>query len=213
MGVPLYSVSNFLPQIVARLGYSTVKTNLFTVAPNIVGSLFLVCVAFSSDHFLERSLHLTGCLTITCIGFIILSAIDVTKHTAVGYFCCFLLTSGAYICSPLLSTWYNNNCPDENQRAILTPVLVAGANAMGLVSANIFRPQDAPNYVLASIISAAFAGTGACLALGVGLYMKIDNRKRNMIQGVNLKAIDVPTRELTTPYHKDVNWRWMGGVP
>lgn len=33
LGVPLASVGNFLPQIVARLGYSTVKTNLYTVAP------------------------------------------------------------------------------------------------------------------------------------------------------------------------------------
>ena len=31
IGVPLYSVSNFLPLIIARFGYSTVKTNLYTV--------------------------------------------------------------------------------------------------------------------------------------------------------------------------------------
>lgn len=31
LGVPLQSVSLFLPQIVGRLGYSTVKTNLYTV--------------------------------------------------------------------------------------------------------------------------------------------------------------------------------------
>jgi hypothetical protein len=40
LGVPLASVNNFLPQIVASLGYSTVKTNLFTVAPNIVLSCY-----------------------------------------------------------------------------------------------------------------------------------------------------------------------------
>lgn len=31
LGVPLQSVSLFLPQIVGRLGYSVVKTNLYTV--------------------------------------------------------------------------------------------------------------------------------------------------------------------------------------
>ena len=35
LGVPLQGVSLFLPQIVQRLGYDTIKTNLFTVAPNI----------------------------------------------------------------------------------------------------------------------------------------------------------------------------------
>jgi MFS family permease len=35
LGVPLQGVNSFLPQIVKALGYSTVKTNLYTVAPNI----------------------------------------------------------------------------------------------------------------------------------------------------------------------------------
>lgn len=35
LGVPLQGVNSFLPQIVQRLGYDTVKTNLYTVAPNI----------------------------------------------------------------------------------------------------------------------------------------------------------------------------------
>ena len=68
IGVPLYSVANWLPQVVERFGFPTVKTNLYTVAPNVVGSTFLVCVAFSSDYFQDRCLHLAGCLSITCIG-------------------------------------------------------------------------------------------------------------------------------------------------
>lgn len=35
LGVPLQGVSLFLPQIVQRLGFSPVTTNLYTVAPNI----------------------------------------------------------------------------------------------------------------------------------------------------------------------------------
>lgn len=108
IGVPLYSVANFLPLIIARFGYSTVKTNLYTVAPNIVGSVFLVCVAFSSDYTGDRALHLATCLIITCIGFIILAAVDVANNIAVGYFACFLLCMGGFISSPLLATWYNN---------------------------------------------------------------------------------------------------------
>ena len=81
---------------------------------------------------------------------------------------------------------------------------------MGLVSSNIFFPSSAPNYVPASIISACFAGFASLLTIGVGLYMKIDNRKRDKRQGVHLKAKDVPTNKLRQPYQKDPNWRWMG---
>lgn len=49
LGVPLQSVQLFLPQIVSRLGYSAVKTNLYTVAPNISGAVMLLVLAFASD--------------------------------------------------------------------------------------------------------------------------------------------------------------------
>lgn len=49
LGVPLQSVQLFLPQIVARLGYDAVKTNLYTVAPNVSGAVMLLILAFASD--------------------------------------------------------------------------------------------------------------------------------------------------------------------
>lgn len=57
-GVPLASVNNFLPQIVGSLGYSTIRTNLFTVAPNVVGTVAVLALTFSSDYFRERSIHM-----------------------------------------------------------------------------------------------------------------------------------------------------------
>lgn len=49
LGVPLQSVQLFLPQIVGRLGYDAVKTNLYTVAPNVSGAVMLLLLAFASD--------------------------------------------------------------------------------------------------------------------------------------------------------------------
>ncbi|PWY69070.1 MFS general substrate transporter [Aspergillus heteromorphus CBS 117.55] len=51
---------NFFPLIVERLGFSTVKTNLWTVAPNLVGAVVLLCVAKSSDYFRERAFHINS---------------------------------------------------------------------------------------------------------------------------------------------------------
>src|SRR4051794_2628236 len=50
LGVPLQSVTLFLPQIISRLGYDRVKTNLYTVAPNVSGAVMLLILAFTSDH-------------------------------------------------------------------------------------------------------------------------------------------------------------------
>ncbi|KGB74429.2 high-affinity nicotinic acid transporter [Cryptococcus deuterogattii R265] len=210
LGVPLASVGNFLPQIVARLGYSTVKTNLYTVAPNIVGTCFLVLFTQSSDYFRERALHIVVPLIITMVGFIILGTIDVLSYKGVAYFACFLLCIGANTPSVLLSTWYSNNSISENKRVVLTGVMVGIANASGLISANIFRAQDEPKYIPALAASAAFGGFTALLAFSFGLYMRIENRRRNLAQGLpkSYGSKDVPTEYLGRG-PKDQAFRYM----
>jgi len=156
LGVPLASVNNFLPQIVASLGYSTIRTNLLTVAPNIVGTVALLLLTFSSDYFRERSFHLCIALAIALTGFIILGSIDVLKHRHVAYFACFLLTSGAFAPSVLVSAWYSNNTPSESRRAVVAAVMVAIANSSGLISTNVFRAQDEPKYIPALATSGKY---------------------------------------------------------
>ncbi|KAJ3734815.1 major facilitator superfamily domain-containing protein [Lentinula guzmanii] len=197
LGVPLASVNNFLPQIVASLGYSTVKTNLFTVAPNIVGTVALLVLTFSSDYFRERSIHVAIPLAISLSGFVVLGCIDPITHRGVAYFACFLLTAGASAPSVLVATWYNNNTPQESRRAVVTAVMVALANASGLISTNVFRAQDEPKYVPALATSAAFGGLCLILVAGTGFWMRWENRRRDKLQGVVLTARDIPTETLS----------------
>lgn len=92
LGIPLQSVSLFLPQIIARLKYSTVKTNLYTVAPNISGAVMLLVLAFMSDFARLRSPFIVLGFTFTFIGFIIYAAItDVTAQIHVAYFATFMM--------------------------------------------------------------------------------------------------------------------------
>ncbi|KAF8922586.1 MFS general substrate transporter [Mucidula mucida] len=203
LGVPLASVNNFLPQIVASLGYSTIKTNLYTVAPNIVGTVSLLCLTFSSDYFYERSIHICIPLATTLVGFVVLGSIDVVKHTGVAYFACFLLTMGASAPSVLVATWYNNNTPSESRRAVVTAVMVALANSSGLISTNVFRAQDEPKYIPALATSAAFGGLCLVIVAGTGIWMRIENRRRNKAQGLeeNYSAANTNTEELGAGRH------------
>ncbi|KAF9453849.1 MFS general substrate transporter [Macrolepiota fuliginosa MF-IS2] len=195
-GVPLASVNNFLPQIVASLNYSTVKTNLFTVAPNIAGALTLVVLTFSSDYFRERSIHICIPLLIALVGFIILGTIDVVHHKGTAYFACFLLTMGAFAPSVLVATWYANNTPQESRRAAVAGIMVAIANSAGLISTNVFRAQDEPRYLPALITSAVSGAICFILVAGLGAWMRLENRRRNRAQGINIKPQDVKTENL-----------------
>ncbi|CAI7630655.1 unnamed protein product [Penicillium glandicola] len=208
LGVPLQAVQLFLPVIIQRLGYSTVKTNLFTVAPNISGAAVLLILAFSSDWTRWRFPFIALGFLFTFAGFVIYAIIDVQKDLNVAYFASFLMTWGTSAPSVLLDAWYNNNTADEGRRVVLTSIAVPLANLMGVVSSNIFRAQDAPEYLPALITTASFGGVGIILTLCLGLWMIADNKKRDRLQGVHLKARDIPTEYLKDGPACD-NFRWF----
>ena len=208
LGVPIQSVALFMPQIVGRLGYNTIKTNLYTVAPNCVGAVFLLILAFSSDYAKIRFPFIALGFLLTFIGFIIYATIDVQEQLPVAYFATFMMCWGTSAPSVLLSTWYNNNIAHEGRRIALTSLGVPLANLMGLVSSNIFRNQDAPKYIPALITTAAFGGAGAAITLLLGMFMIIDNKRRDRREGVVRKATDVSTEKLREG-PKAPEFRWF----
>jgi MFS family permease len=109
LGIPLQGVSLFLPQIVERLGYDTVQTNLHTVAPNITGAVMLLILAYASDYTRWRFPFIALGFFWTFCGFIIYASIDVLSNLRVAYFACFMMTWGTSAPSVLLDVWYNNN--------------------------------------------------------------------------------------------------------
>ncbi|XXH04733.1 hypothetical protein Hte_011155 [Hypoxylon texense] len=128
------TTSSFLPQIVGRLGFSTVKTNLWTVAPNCVGVVVLLAVTWSSDHFRERTFHLTFALILPLVGMIILATINVLEQKGVAYFAMFLMAAGAYIPSCIVHSWHNSNTLNENSRAAMTGIYVGIGNLAGIMT-------------------------------------------------------------------------------
>ncbi|KOS19881.1 putative transporter [Escovopsis weberi] len=208
LGVPLQSVALFLPQIIQRLGYPAIKTNLFTVAPNVTGAAVLLVLAFCSDHTGLRFPFIALGFALTFTGFIVYAALrDVMHDIHLAYFATFMMCWGTSAPSVLLSTWYNNNTAHEGRRILLTSVGVPLANLMGLVSSNIFRQEDAPKYAPAIITTACFGAVGVLTTLLMGLYMMLDNKRRDRKAGVRISARDVPTARLRDgPKSPDFRW-------
>ncbi|KAK0704514.1 putative MFS transporter [Lasiosphaeris hirsuta] len=207
LGVPLQSVTLFLPQIITRLGYDRVKTNLYTVAPNVSGAVMLLILAFASDHTRLRFPFVALGFLFTFIGMVIYAAIDVEHQIQVAYFAAFMMTWGTSAPSVLLDVLYNNNIAHEGKRVVLTSVGVPMANMMGVVSSNIFRNQDRPKYIPALATTAAFGGLGLVLTLLFGGYMIMDNQARDRKQGVKVNPITIPTEKLKDgPDSADFRW-------
>lgn len=156
----------------------------------------LLILAFASDLTKIRFPYIALGFCFPLVGFIIYATIDVLHDLRVAYFATFLMCMGTSAPSVILSTWYNNNTPSEGRRSALTAIAVPLANLMGVVSSNIFLPQDAPDYIPALATTAAFGGVGLLSTLLLGVWMMWDNKRRNRVQGVVLKVEDVSTEAL-----------------
>lgn len=206
--VAFTTTSNFLPQIVARLGYSTIKTNLWTVAPNAVGFVILLCITKSSDYFRERTFHIVFALCTSLVGMIILATIDVLSHKGVAYFACFLLCAGAYVPSCLFHSWHNNNNFEESSRAATTGLLVGFSNLSGILSSATFRTEYAPKYIPTLIATSCCNVVCIAVVLWLGMWMKLENKKRDKLQNQTSKAEDMDT-SLLVDGEKDPRWRYF----
>jgi len=142
------------------------------------------------------------------IGFVILGTINPLQSKGVAYFACFLLTTGAFAPSVLVASWYSNNTPSESRRVVVAAVNVGIANSAGLISTNVFQAKDKPRYLPALITSACFGGLCFLLVAGMGIYMRMENARRNRDQGVNITSADVRTAELKDGYQSP-EYRFM----
>jgi hypothetical protein len=128
---------------------------------------------------------------------IILIVVDVLQNRSVAYFACFLMAAGAYIPSCLVQTWHNNNNLNESSRAATTGLFVGLGNFAGILSAATFRVEYAPKYIPTLITTCCCNVIAMIGVLCLGGWMRMENRRRNRAQGVNLQAQDVDTSELT----------------
>jgi MFS family permease len=202
------AVGSFLPQIVGLMGFGTLKTNLYTVAPNLVGAVILFCIAKSSDRFRERSGHMMLAMGITFIGWVILASLDPAKHIAVAYFACFLLCGGAMTPTVIFHSWHTSNTPTENGRIYVISFMTGAANAGGIISSLVFRKQDAPRYIPFLGTAAAFEAVGIVLIMGLRMWMVWDNHRKDTIIGKKLVSKDVSMADIKEGT-SDIQWRWF----
>lgn len=210
--VAFSTTANFLPLILKRLGFSTVITNLLTVPPNVVGFVVLLCVTHSSDKHRERTFHMVGALLLSLAGLVILAAVPPGtsgRDIGVAYFACFLLCSGAYIPSCLVHSWHNNNNLNETSRAATTGLLVGLGNLGGIISGATFRTTYAPRYI--PCLSATAACNIVCISftLGLGMWMRRHNDRRDREQNIKLRAGDVAVGDMNELGTKDLRWRYF----
>ena len=105
--VPGYASAYFAPTILLSLGYSPVKTQLYSVPLSTAAFGLSMAVAIASDHFKRRYIFVVPVLSLSVIGMIIL--LNVHDSVSVRYGALFLVSMGQAAAAPILVCWFSTN--------------------------------------------------------------------------------------------------------
>jgi cyanate permease len=147
MSLPLYTLSLFLPTIIAELGYTAAQAQLLTVPPYAVATILTVIVAILAEKTRRRSPFVLASSSVAIIGYIILLTAPI-KKPGVSYFGTILAAAGIYPSCAIVLSWATANVSGQTKRATATAMTITIGNLGAVLGTQLYRPKTSPRWHL-----------------------------------------------------------------
>jgi MFS family permease len=131
------------------MGYTSAQSQLLTIPPYAVATIFTVFWAILSEKKARRGLFIIITSSIAIIGYIILLANkNPSKHPGVSYAGTFFAAVGIYPSVALVLSWPAINVSGQTKRATANALQISIGNLGAVLGTQLYRPITAPRYVL-----------------------------------------------------------------
>ncbi|PWY86932.1 putative MFS transporter [Aspergillus heteromorphus CBS 117.55] len=159
----LYAFSLFTPTIINELaGYTAIQAQLLSVPPYAAAAVVTVAVGFIADRTRQRGI----CnIIVSLLGIAGFSLLLGAKSAGARYAGTFLGAMGIYPAIANTISWTSNNTEGVYKRGVTLGIVIGWGNLNGIVSSNIYRGKDAPQFypghgtVLAYLVLFLFGGS------------------------------------------------------
>ncbi|KAJ5473815.1 hypothetical protein N7475_003381 [Penicillium sp. IBT 31633x] len=192
----LYAFSLFVPTIINQLvSYSAIRAQLLSVPPYAAAAILTVTVGFIADRTRQRGLCNIAVSVLGIVGFAMLLGCESAGARYAGTF---LGAMGIYPTIANTISWTSNNTEGVYKRGVSLGFIIGWGNLNGIVSSNIYRDEDKPEYypghgvVLGYLVVFLFGGSVLQY-----LLLRRENAKRRRgdrdkwIQGLNSSQIEL----------------------
>jgi hypothetical protein len=168
--IPLGSLTFFTPTIVTGLGYDSIKAQLMTVPPWVVGYFFSLFLGWSADRHNARGLHVMVASLLGGIGWVTAGSLPPDAYTQ-RYGMLFLCACGAFPSTGPLSAWVTCNVPAFTTMAIATAMNNSMAGISQIIAQWIWRPEEEDiGYPTGNYVCAACSFATALVAMSLRLW-------------------------------------------
>lgn len=192
-------VSNYLTLTLRKLGFSTFKTNALTIPYNIISLVVMVITGYVSEIINQRALS----IAVTPIWIIVclfpLRYWPGSQVNIWGTYALLTVLLGRAAIWPITITWCSSNSNGVRSRAVSAALVNIFSQSAALISANIYRADDAPLYKRGNtqLIGVAFGALGMCL-FTKAYYIwrnKLRDRKWKLMSAVERKEYTLNTTD------------------
>ncbi|KAJ4389029.1 hypothetical protein N0V93_006491 [Gnomoniopsis smithogilvyi] len=177
------SFTNFLPNVLHKLGFSDTKALLLACPPYIFAGIASVSLAYSSGRFHERTWHITAAFAVAVAGFVAAAS---TLNQAGRYVACFIFPVGTYAVNSIIVAWVGTTLSQSpEKKAIVLAMTNVSAQIASIYGPYLWPDSDGPRFLIGFISSAAFSFMSLVLSWFMRILLKRENvrLKREAAQG------------------------------
>ncbi|KAI1762670.1 MFS general substrate transporter [Hypoxylon sp. FL1150] len=182
MSLPLYTLSLFLPTIIANLGYAAATAQLLTVPPYAFAFITTVTVAVLSERLGQRAIFIAASAIFGSIGYaILLSNADPASRPGISYVGVFFAAGGIYPATALVLSWPAINVSGQTKRAIANAMQISIGNLGAVLGTQLYRATDGPRFIVGHSMALAYLLANAVVVSILRIRLRNENRRREAV--------------------------------
>lgn len=204
----LYSLSLFLPTIIAGLGYASWEAQLLTVPPYALSAISIGFTAWLASIYNRRAIFIIASAVVGILGYILLLATHSAGRQYVGVH---LACAGVYTGNALLLSWPGENVAPQTKRAVAVAMQISIGDLGAIAGVLIYRPEwSAIRYRKPHIISIGYLAFALGVTTWLWVWMARENRRRDKLEAEREKgfAEEISAEEKVDQGDRYVGWRY-----
>lgn len=176
MSLPLYTLSLFLPTIIAELGYTAAQAQLLTVPPYALAFCLTLGVAVASEKVKLRAPFIMGSSCFAIIGYIILLS---ARKPAVSYIGTIFAAGGIYPATAIVLAWPANNVSGQTKRATAGAMQISIGNLGAVLGTQLYRSGDGPRFFLGHGFALGYLCCNVLVVGALWSVLRAENKARD----------------------------------
>ena len=161
------------------MGYTSAQSQLLTIPPYAVATIFTVVWAVLAEKYKRRALFTLSTTSLAIIGYIILlSNKNPTKRPGLSYAGTFLAAMGIYPSVALVLSWPAVNVSGQTKRATANAIQISIGNLGAVIGTQLYRPKNSPRYVVGHSVALAYLVGNLVVVSTLWYLLKKENERK-----------------------------------